>query len=215
MQVVNFSDQEFELHSCGGIFWPSQKIYIISDLHFEKGSSYSPFGSFLPPYDTSETLEKLAYSCEKIRPETILFLGDVYHDKMSESRMNKQDWDAWNKILTDYQIIWVEGNHDPNSAPENIDNHIEYKREKIHFRHVAENDTFAEISGHYHPVVEINHKQQKIRRPCFIVSENKIILPSYGTFTGGLNVEDDAFAELDLVSRAIYPIGNNKVYRYK
>ena len=127
--------------------------------------------------------------------------------------MSEDNKRTWLGILNKYDVIWIEGNHDPNSAPSNIKNYLNYKWGHINFNHIATNTLEHEISGHYHPAVELKHKNQKIRRPCFIVSDNKIILPSYGAFTGGLNISDEAFEKLNLQRIEIYALGNNRVYK--
>ncbi len=212
---IHFAGQIFKLQPCGTLYWPSENILIVSDLHLEKGSSYLKYGSYLPPYDTSETLDKLKSVCQKLNPKTILFLGDVYHDKESLNRMNQANKDLWDEIINKYKILWIEGNHDPDSAPKNIKNLKLWSEKNITFRHIADKDLCSEISGHYHPCYELIHKNQKLRRPCFLVSDNKIILPSYGAFTGGLNINDPAFETLNLKNKKIYILGEKRVYLIK
>jgi metallophosphoesterase superfamily enzyme len=33
----------------GGLWWPGQRLLVVSDLHLEKGSSYASRGQMLPP----------------------------------------------------------------------------------------------------------------------------------------------------------------------
>src|SRR5262249_39465444 len=44
----------------GALYWPEQRLLVVSDLHLEKGSSLASRGVLLPPYDTASTLERLA-----------------------------------------------------------------------------------------------------------------------------------------------------------
>ena len=37
---------------------------------------------------------------------------------------------------------------------------------------------------------------QRISRPCFVVDRNRVILPAFGTYTGGLDVRNAAFSRL-------------------
>ncbi len=46
--------------SSGAVFWPAEKTLLVADLHLEKGSAYASRGTMLPPYDTRETLTRLA-----------------------------------------------------------------------------------------------------------------------------------------------------------
>ena len=192
--LIKFAGQTFELHPDGTLYWPDKKLLIISDLHFEKGSSLALHGIFLPPYDTSETLNKLQEACDRIQPETLLFLGDVFHDKSSLLRITQEDRDKLQAILDRYEIIWIEGNHDEGHAPDNIDIHTQYKIDDINFIHIADKSYKGfEISGHYHPSVKFVHKEHKIRRPCFVTNATKMIVPSFGVLTGGLYITDPVY----------------------
>ena len=48
--------------SAGALYWPAERILVVADLHFEKGSSFARRGVLLPPYDTAATLASLPRS---------------------------------------------------------------------------------------------------------------------------------------------------------
>ena len=57
------------------------------------------------------------------------------------------------------------------------------------------------IAGHWHPVVKIpDGKRTSLRLPCFLKRDHTLVLPAFGSFTGGsiLNVrpEDRVFVAL-------------------
>ena len=42
------------------------------------------------------------------------------------------------------------------------------------------------VSGHLHPVVKIpDGKRTSLRLPCFLLRENTLVIPAFGSFTGG------------------------------
>ena len=53
-------------------------------------------------------------------------------------------------------------------------------------RHVAEPGAREEISGHYHPKATLETRGGAVTRPCFLADRDRVILPAYGTYTGGL-----------------------------
>ena len=59
------------------------------------------------------------------------------------------------------------------------------------FRHIGGAQT-PEISGHYHPKARLAGQS----RPCFLIDSARVILPAYGTYTGGLASHDPALAAL-------------------
>jgi metallophosphoesterase superfamily enzyme len=58
----------------------------------------------------------------------------------------------------------------------------------IVLRHeAAKDERQPEISGHYHPKFRLNLRGRSVSRRCFVVSPAKIIMPAFGTLTGGLD----------------------------
>ena len=55
-QEVVIAGVPMQADRSGALFWPSQSILLVADMHLEKGSSLAERGSFLPPYDTRTTL---------------------------------------------------------------------------------------------------------------------------------------------------------------
>ncbi|MGL5010471.1 MAG: ligase-associated DNA damage response endonuclease PdeM, partial [Paracoccaceae bacterium] len=58
-------------------------------------------------------------------------------------------------------------------------------------RHIASTAT-PEISGHYHPKARLGGTA----RPCFLIDAQRIIMPAYGAYTGGLYCNDEALVTL-------------------
>src|SRR6185503_15000988 len=62
----------------GALFWPEEGLLVVADLHLEKGSSFARRGQLLPPYDTTETLSRLARLIAHYAPRVVLALGDNF-----------------------------------------------------------------------------------------------------------------------------------------
>jgi metallophosphoesterase superfamily enzyme len=63
---------------CSGALWlAAERALIVADLHLEKGSSYAARGQMLPPYDTRETLKRLAAEVDALAPAVLILLGDT------------------------------------------------------------------------------------------------------------------------------------------
>ena len=48
----------------GALWWAAERVLVVSDLHFEKGSAYAARGQMLPPYDTGATLSLAALAAD-------------------------------------------------------------------------------------------------------------------------------------------------------
>ena len=90
-RLIEFADQTMELHPVGALFWHEQGTLVVGDLHLEKASSYHRFGQFLPPYDTAETLQRLADAVSLFAPSRLILLGDVFHDGKAWQRVADAD----------------------------------------------------------------------------------------------------------------------------
>jgi len=88
--------------------------------------------------------------------------------------------------------VWIEGNHDP--GPVNIGGRhlVSMTVGQITYRHIAEIGKSAEISGHYHPKCTVGRST----KPCFLIDTDKIIMPAFGAYTGGLRSGSDVLRRL-------------------
>jgi hypothetical protein len=202
---------------CGGVaYWPAEQALLVADLHLEKGSSFARRGQLLPPYDTMATLKRLGASLEKWQPRRVIALGDSFHDQEASKRLSSDAVDLLSGFLEGREWIWITGNHDP-LPPEGLGGQVldELNCGKLILRHEPQLDAEAgEIAGHLHPKARLVRRGRSVRRSCFAASSSRMIMPSFGAYTGGLNVFDPAFEGL-FVERKFHALmrGDGQVYR--
>ena len=182
---------------CGGALWLSaERTLVVADLHLEKGSSYAARGQMLPPYDTRETLRRLQAEVTALSPEAVILLGDTFHDRRSEDRLALDDAEALRALAHGRRLIWVVGNHDadgPQALPGEVVDEITLAG--LIFRHEPQAGPQAgEVAGHLHPAAKVRAPRGTVRRRCFVTDGDRMILPAFGAYAGGLNVRDPAFA---------------------
>lgn len=185
---------------------------VASDLHLEKKPRFSLKPGSLQDLETTETLARLQQCAALLKPKKIILLGDIFHDAQSFDRMSLDNIDRLYRFIKSHDIVWIEGNHYGGFSPPNVDMRIEYAFLNINFRHVATDNEDYEISGHYHPSVTINHKNERIRRRCFVCDKTKLIAPSFGSHNQGLDVSDPALRTLFGEKIKVYPLAPHKVY---
>jgi uncharacterized protein len=197
-QPVHICGKSFLAHKYGALYWPAERALIVSDLHLEKGSAYAARGQMLPPYDTRETLLKLAVLIDRYQPETVISLGDSLHDSGGALRMDATDIESLHMLQEDRDWIWITGNHDPR-----IDRALQGYVTKeivvggIALRHEPRAGAAThEIAGHFHPAARLVMHGTSLRRPCFVGNGLRLVMPAFGAFTGGLNILDDVFEPL-------------------
>lgn len=201
----------------GALFWPDESLLIVSDLHFEKGSAFAERGVMLPPYDTRATLKKLASVIDRLKPARIISLGDAFHDRRAEARMDEADAAALERLVAAVEWIWVLGNHDP-APPKRFGGEVAIAKRigPLIFRHEpTEDDAPGEIAGHLHPCARVITESRIQRRRCFATDGARLVMPAFGAYTGGLNLLDIAFAKIFaepsawvIGRRLVYPIAN-------
>ena len=179
----------------GVAYWPATDTLLVADLHLEKGSSFARRGQLLPPYDTMITLRRLATCLDRWRPARVVALGDSFHDKDAALRLSTEAKETLLAMMRDRAWTWITGNHDP-LPPAGLGGSVtdELSDGGLVLRHdpLVDHEP-GEISGHLHPQARIIRKGRSVRRSCFAASRSRMIMPSFGAYTGGLNVLDRAF----------------------
>jgi len=215
MVPFSFAGETFVASTDGALHWPAQKALLVADLHFEKGSSYARNGSMLPPYDTHQTLARLAEVIDRYEPERVVALGDSLHDAGAVSRMAAEHLDILYMLQEDREWVWIAGNHDPDIAPR-LGGRASAGLELcgLSLRHQpAASCVTHEIAGHMHPAARLSMYGYSIRRPCFVGNGRRLVLPAFGTFAGGLNVLDEAFRPLfGNAGIAVWMLGQEGLY---
>jgi hypothetical protein len=188
-----------EAWPCGALHWPARALLAVADLHLEKGSSYAVNGlKLLPRHDTRQTLATLATMIDAVRPQTVVCLGDSFHDQGAVARLPEDERLEIMRLAARTRFVWIAGNHDPVPPPsawgEVAD---EIDEGPLVFRHEAQfGPADGEISGHFHPVAALSVRGLGIRRRCFLTDGRRVILPALGAYAGGLNALDPAIAQL-------------------
>lgn len=210
--IVTLNGHEIFLHSSGVALWREHGIAVVADLHLEKGSHFAKRGFFLPPYDSEETLARLAGVCAAEAVRQVVILGDCFHDAKGYARLSDAGRRAFARLL-DLDAIWIKGNHDGDFVPEGLTAHDSYQRDGIVFRHESRADSApGEISGHFHPKVRIAQNRTRLQRPCFVEDGFRLLLPAFGAYTGGLDVGSKAIRSLFGNPFRCHVPGENRVY---
>ena len=192
------SGAEVAFRVSGALWIEAEQALVIADLHLEKGSAYAARGQLLPPYDTREALARLAAEVAATRPQLLVMLGDAFHDARASERLSAADTASICALADGRRLIWVTGNHDP-EPPRGLPGEAldELTLAGLNLRHEPVlGPAGSEASGHLHPCARIAAGGGSVRRRCFVTDGERVILPAFGTYAGGLNIRDQAFAGL-------------------
>jgi uncharacterized protein len=198
----------------GGLLLDGGRVLVVSDLHFEKGSSLAMRGALLPPYDTAETLARLARLMARVKPQLVVALGDSFHDTTAGRRIAPDDRAGLIAMANACDMVWIEGNHDP-EAPDWLpgDRRATLVIDSLTLQHEpAPAPAGGEICGHLHPCARVAGRTGVARRRCFATDGQRLVMPAFGAFTGGLNLLDAAFAGLWSGAPTAMVMGHNRVH---
>ncbi len=191
-----FQGEHLLLDPAGLLIWPAQSLLAVADLHLEKGSAAASLGQLVPPWDTAQTLARLADAIALYRPKTVVAVGDSFHDARAATRLSVIDHAMLTALTHRARFIWIHGNHDPH-PPEGLLGHSApvFTAGPITFRHQTDPRSHGEISGHFHPKARVQTRATMIARPCFMADPSRIMLPSFGAYTGGLDIMAPAITQ--------------------
>ena len=172
----------------GALFWPARRALLVADLHFEKASWFAIRGQMLPPYDTIATLTALGALAEQTGAAEIWCLGDSFHDSAGCERLPADAQKLLRELTGTRRWIWITGNHDRSIDRCGGEVMDEALVDGLMLRHEADRrETRPELSGHFHPKLRVRVRGRQVSRRCFVATSTKLILPAFGTLTGGLD----------------------------
>ncbi len=217
---IIFNGEKLSLQADGTLYWPEKKLLVFSDLHLEKGSHFASYGQPLPLYDTRDTLARMKKSLEICSPDSVLCLGDSLHDSKAFERMQKDDKACLENLIQHTKTwYWIAGNHDAKglvcqAAHEKILSQLQFSA--YVFSHEKTFSSQPHIIGHYHPKLNLSIKGQFITGKCFVLTDNVLIMPAFGSYTGGLDVTSHAIeSALSSSSATYYFLKKEKIWPIK
>ena len=187
LEVKNLS---FELLPQKALYWPSEKILLIADLHLGKVNHYRKAGYPVPTRANDENTTILIDLLNHYKPARMLFLGDLFHSHYNE------EWEVLGQVIrhfTSTSFELVMGNHDIMSTLQYDRHGVKVHKEELQIGSLLlthapleqpPNDVYN-LAGHIHPGARLYGKgRQALILPCFYFGKKQGLLPAFGSFTG-------------------------------
>jgi uncharacterized protein len=212
--LITVNGETLLLDPCGAAFVPAHSVLLFADLHFEKGSFYARGRQFLPPYDTTNTLLRMARAVARHNPAHVVALGDSFHDGEAADRLQPEERGLLESLTRTARFTWIAGNHDPH-PPAWLGGDVcdLLQIGGLTLRHEPRTDFQpGEVAGHLHPCASVAKWGRSVRRRCFVSDGLRLVLPSFGAYTGGLDVAEAAIASLFAGPFHAYMLGHSRVY---
>lgn len=184
---IPIRDQTFILTNQRAAFWVKEKALILSDLHVGKTAHFRKNGIALANHIMKNDLGRLSALIEYFQPDRFIVVGDLLH---AGDNSDVDEFCTWRSQYPDLQFYLIEGNHDRISASLEKKLCLDFKAALLEidgftFIHDFESTRPGfQITGHIHPGIVLNSAVKSIRLPCFVLSENQLLLPAFSEFTG-------------------------------
>ncbi len=192
---IEIRQNHFLLLTQRAVFWQETQTLLIGDLHLGKITHFRKEGIAIPSLAAESNFERLNQLVQNTGAVRIIFLGDLFHSQYNAEWETFRQWRAEHFYI---EMIIVIGNHDilPVSMLLEADLQVyveDFEEDDFVFTHhpKVEHDPGKFVfAGHIHPVFTAYGKgRQSVRLPCFVVDKYQAVLPSFGVFTGGFQME--------------------------
>lgn len=185
--LISHLGHQIELLSEHAIFLPDHSVLVLSDVHLGKAAAFQAHGLPVPEGDDSTDLARISHLLEKTQAQELVIAGDLLHSPSGVSEKLIAQLETWMNQCP-AKITLVLGNHDQRALKDyHMVNVPMLKLGEIQIIHdpADASDLFC-ICGHLHPVIRLKDRPRgHLRTPCFWLRDQVLILPSFGTFTGG------------------------------
>lgn len=205
--ALTINHHQFLVLADKAMYWPHHKALLIADAHFGKAAAYRALGQPVPQGTTSYNLKRLDVLIDQYPVEQLIFLGDFLHAPKSHAISTLTALRNWRLRHANVQCILIRGNHDLNAGDPPVDLNFTvvnepYLMDDFALQHIPKpHATHHVIAGHVHPVFRLMGKgRQSITLPCLYHCPEITLLPSFGEFTGGFNVENKLHSHLFLLN---------------
>lgn len=180
---------------------PASRTLLVADLHLGKAATFRRAGLPVPEGSAQRDLARLEQLVMRHGARRLVILGDLFHAKGGFTEQVRAEFTAARGRLQGTEVVLVLGNHDRplsvSTAGLGIDAIVPALDEPpLHFVHKpatgivpAHRDVFT-IAGHLHPTLSIRSPSgDRLADRCFCAEESVLVLPAFGSFTGGHRVE--------------------------
>ena len=178
-------------------FLPSTATLLVADLHLGKAATFRNAGIPVPEGSAQADLARLERLVRDTAARRLIVLGDLFHARSGCTQAVFDEFAASRARMPDTGVLLIPGNHDRAigkiPASLGIDSCLRTHDEPpFHFVHEPATDlpepgrTCFTIAGHLHPTVVLRSPSgDRITERCFVAEEATLVLPAFGSFTGG------------------------------
>ena len=206
---VAWAGRTLDLHPEGVVVDADTATAFVADMHLGKPASFRRLGVPVPDGGAVADLQRLTAVLRRTSAERLIVLGDFLHDAAARSPETLAAIEAWRARHPELAVVLVRGNHDERAGDPPASLEIACVVEPwdaggIACRHHPPGEPGAPgapgspaeppvLCGHLHPAVVLRSRggrgaAGRERCRCFHLMPRTLMLPAFGSITGGLAV---------------------------
>lgn len=191
---IELQGEQMRLHPSRAVVWPARATLVIADPHFGKDDIFRRAGIAVPRGPAITDLQRLtelvvANSCTRL-----VVLGDFLHGMTQTGDSFLHAFRLWRQAHGSLTVDIVVGNHD-RREPARVWQQLVgwHTRPLLEPPFVLAHEPAPHpegyvLAGHIHPVMRLRRRSGAGRVPVFWQRRECLVLPSFGSMTGGAEV---------------------------
>lgn len=196
--ATTFGGESLVLLPDRALWWPGASTLVIADLHIGKDATFRHFGIPVPAGGITRDLARLGALLRATGAERLVILGDLLHARAGRVPEAVEAMTRWREEHAALAVVLVRGNHDRAAGRVPGEWRMEEVEEPhadgaLTLLHHPETDWVGPgLAGHVHPVTSLQDFDGSIVSiPSFIQDTERLILPAFGSFTGGYKMRPE------------------------
>jgi DNA ligase-associated metallophosphoesterase len=191
---IDLRGERLLLHPERAVLWPARATLLVADTHFGKDDIFRRAGIALPRGPAIGDLQRLTALLEANACSRLVILGDFVHGATKAGDSFLHAFRVWREAHANISIDIVAGNHDRRESARAWQPLASWHSKPLVeppfvFAHEPHGcDHGYVLAGHIHPVVKLWRRGGGGRVPVFWRRADALVLPSFGSFTGGASV---------------------------
>lgn len=179
----------------GGVWWPALETALVADVHLGKDQIFRRSGIPIPGSVLTEELGRLDRLLTETGARRLVVLGDWVHGPPDPGDIWPLEVAQWRERHSGVAMDVVLGNHDRTLEGWLAHWNMTVWRKSLDLEgldlvhEVDQADLVPGMSGHLHPCVRLKNRREVIRMRVFAHRQDHLILPAFGAFTGGFDLQ--------------------------
>lgn len=193
---IEHAGERLRLTGTPGVVWGAMDALIVADVHLGKAAAFRDGGVPVPEGTTVHDLTRLSDAVARAGVGRLIVLGDLVHASAWRRPATREAIERWRRAHRDVEMLCVRGNHDRNAGrlpPELEIREVDepHRMGALTLVHDPARADSGAMGGHLHPVVRLRGAGGGMRSRCFWRRDGVLVLPAFGSFTGGMVVRPE------------------------